>query len=77
VAAFQDMHQALLGAVYVYVFLFSLLVFRGIIWGFRWLFPVIELGGSRSKGVRRFLATVLSSLLLALAYDVLRTVIYR
>jgi hypothetical protein len=70
--ALNRMHPALLGAIYAYVFLVSLLIFRGIVWSFRWLFPVVELAGSRPKLVRRVLSVVLTSLLLALLYDVLK-----
>jgi hypothetical protein len=77
VPALDRMHPALLGAIYVYVFLVSLLSFRGIIWLFRWLFPVVELTGSRPKVVRGVLSVVLTSLLLALLYDVLKGIIWR
>src|SRR5205823_1062461 len=43
---------ALRTGVYVYVFLLVLLVFRGLIYILRWLFPIIELDGSRSKAAR-------------------------
>jgi hypothetical protein len=75
--ALGRMHPALLGAIYAYVFLVSLLIFRGIIWLFRWLFPVVELAGSRPKVVRGVLSVVLTSLLLALLYDVLKGIIWR
>jgi hypothetical protein len=75
--ALGRMHPALLGAIYAYVFLVSLLIFRGIIWSFRWLFPVVELTGSRPKLVRGVLSVVLSALLLALLYDVLKGIIWR
>ncbi len=75
--ALSRLHPALLGAIYAYVFLVSLLLFRGVIWSFRWLFPVVELAGSRPKGVRRVLSFVLGSLLLALLYDVLKGIIWR
>ena len=68
------MHGALRGAVYVYIVILSLLVFRIIISGFRWIFPLVELGGARSKKVRGALATVFVTLLLALLYDVLKTI---
>jgi hypothetical protein len=74
--ALRHLHPALQGAIYVYVFLASLLVFRGIIWLFRWLFPVIELAGSRPKAVRRLLSLILSWLLLSLVYDVLKAIIW-
>jgi hypothetical protein len=70
------MHPALLGAVYAYVFLISLLIFRGVIWLFRWLFPVVEIAGSRPKAVRGVLSLVLSSLFLALLYDVLKGIFW-
>jgi len=72
---FAQMHGALRGAIYVYIVLVVLLIFRLIIAGFRWTFPIVELEGSRSKSVRRILNLVLGSLLLALAYDVLKTVL--
>jgi len=75
--AITQLHPALLGAIYVYVFLIILLVFRGIIWLFRWLFPVVELDGSRPKGMRRLTSIVLTSLLLALLYDVLKGILWR
>jgi len=70
--ALSRLHPALLGAIYAYAFLISLLAFRGIIWLFRWLFPVVELDGSRPKGMRGVLSIGLTSLLLALLYDVLK-----
>jgi multisubunit Na+/H+ antiporter MnhE subunit len=75
--ALTRLHPALLGAIYAYVFLLSLLVFRGIVWLVRWLFPVVEFAGSRSKVVRSVLSLVLSSLLLALLYDVLKMIFWR
>jgi hypothetical protein len=72
VPALARLHPALSGAIYTYAFLLGLLVFRGIVLGFRWLFPVIELDGSRSKAVRNVLTVILSFLLLALLYDVLK-----
>ena len=74
--ALSRLHSALLGAIYAYVFLVSLLIFRGVIWLFRWLFPVVELAGSRPKAVRSILSIVLSSLLLALLYDVLKGIVW-
>jgi len=68
----NEMHPALLGAVYVYVFLFVLLLFRGAVWLMRWLFPVIELAESRSRGIRLFLSSILLGLFVALLYDVLK-----
>jgi hypothetical protein len=75
IPALAAAHTAIRGALYVYVFLVVLLVFRSIIWGFRWIFPVVELHGARSFRVRATLAAVLGSLLLALVYDVLKTLL--
>lgn len=72
---FEKLHGVLQGAIYVYVLLFALLIFRLIIGGFRWIFPLIELEGSRSKKIRGILGTVQSALLLALIYDVLKNII--
>jgi hypothetical protein len=68
-----QMHTALRGALNVYLFLVAFLLFRGVLWGFRWLFPVVELEGARSTRVRGFVGVGLGSLLLALLYDVLKT----
>jgi len=68
----NKIHSALLGAVYVYVFLVALLVFRGAVWLIRWLFPVIELAESRSKGIRLLLSSILVGLFVTLVYDVLK-----
>lgn len=71
----QNIHVTLRGALYVYIVLVSLLAFRVIVAGFRWIFPVVELQGARSKKVRTVLGAVLSSLLLALLYDIFKTII--
>ncbi len=70
---FERMHSALRGAIDIYLFLLAFLVFRAFIYIFRWLFPLIELEGARSTGARKVLTFVLSTLLLAFAYDVLKT----
>lgn len=70
----QNIHVTLKGALYVYIVLLSLLAFRVIIAGFRWIFPVVELQGARSKNVRAILGAILSSLLLALLYDILKAI---
>ena len=69
---FLRIHTALRGALNIYLFLLAFLVFRGIFWGFRWIFPVVELESARSTKVRGVIGVVLSSLLLGLLYDVLR-----
>jgi|GEM_PF-1565839 len=76
-SVFERMHGALRGAIYVYLVLLSLLLFRLIIGGFRWTFPLVELEGARSKKMRGFLAAGLGSLLLALLYDVLKTIFWK
>jgi hypothetical protein len=73
VAAFQGLHPALLGGIYLYLFLLAVLLFQMVIRGFRWLFPIIELVGARSKIVRGILGTILTALLLSLLYDVLKS----
>jgi hypothetical protein len=71
-----EIHSAVKGAIYVYVFLMALLVFRVIIGGFRWLFPIIELEGTRTRAVRVVVGTVFGSIFLSLVYDVLKTVFW-
>lgn len=72
---FTQLHGALRGAMYVYIVLLALLIFRMVIAGFRWTFPVIEIEGARSKGARAVLNVVLSSILLALAYDIFKALV--
>lgn len=74
-AQLQNVHVTLRGALYVYLVLVSLLAFRVIVAGFRWIFPVVELQGARSKKVRAILGAILGSLLLALLYDILKAII--
>lgn len=61
---------ALRGGIYIYLFLTLLLIFRVLIYILRWLFPIIELEGSRSKAVRAAASVVILGLLAALIYDV-------
>jgi hypothetical protein len=56
----------------VYVFLFAMLVFRAMFYGVRWMFPLVELEGGRSKTARRGIGGVISALLIALLYDILK-----
>lgn len=72
----QDLHVVLRGALYVYLVLLGLLAFRAVIAGFRWILPVVELEGSRSKKVRGVLGFVLSSFLLMLLYDVIKSIFW-
>jgi len=61
--------------VYVYVFLLVLLLFRGLIYVLRWLFPIIELEGSRSNAARATGSVIVLGLVTALIYDVLKAAI--
>ncbi|OOG21993.1 hypothetical protein B1C78_15685 [Thioalkalivibrio denitrificans] len=70
---FSAPDTVLRGAIYVYIVLFVFFIFRAIVVGFRWTFPVVEIQGARSAAVRRSMSIVLSSVLLALCYDVLKT----
>jgi hypothetical protein len=60
------------GATAVYTFLLSMLIFRAMIYSLRWAFPRTEIEGSKNAVARGLLATISGSLLLSLAYDVLR-----
>jgi hypothetical protein len=66
---------ALRGGVYIYVFITLLLIFRTLVHVLRWLFPIIELEGSRSKAIRTTISAVELGLLSALIYDVLKAAI--
>jgi hypothetical protein len=68
---FASAHVGLRGAVYIYLFLVAYLVARGVAYGFRWVLPMVEFQGSRSKRARVIVSGILSALLLALLYDVL------
>jgi len=67
--------SALRTGVYVYVFLVLLVIFRGLIYILRWLFPIIELEGSRSKAARATGGVIALGLVTALLYDVLKAAI--
>ena len=64
--------SALRVGVYVYIFLIALLAFRAAIYILRWLFPIIELEGSRSKAARATGGVIALGLVTALIYDVLK-----
>ena len=64
--------SALRVGVYVYIFLLVLLAFRALIYILRWLFPIIELEGSRSKAARATGGVIALGLVTALIYDVLK-----
>jgi hypothetical protein len=67
--------SALHSALLIYVFLLTMLVFRGLIYVLRWLFPIVELEGSRSKAVRALVGAVEIGIISALLYDILRAAI--
>ncbi len=68
----SDLPSALRVGVYVYIFLLVLLAFRALIYILRWLFPIIELEGSRSKAARATGGVIALGLVTALIYDVLK-----
>lgn len=49
---FNSIDAVLRGAIYIYIVLVVLLLFRLIIGGFRWMLPIVELEGARSATVR-------------------------
>lgn len=57
---------------YVYLLLIALMVFRVVAYFLRWLFPLVELEGSRSNAVRATGSAIVIGLLSALIYDVLK-----
>ena len=67
---------ALRGGIYIYVFLTLLLIFRVLIYLLRWLFPIVEVEGSRSKAVRTSASFVILGLLTTLIYDVVKAAIW-
>lgn len=71
----SNLHPALRGAVDIYFFLVGMFLVRIVVYGFRWIFPLIELEHTTSRTARGVLGTVLASLLLALAYDVLKAIV--
>ena len=70
-----SLHPALRGAIDIYIVLLALLVFRLVILGFRWLFPVIEIEGSRSIRTRASLSALLGSPLVAVVWDMARMIL--
>lgn len=71
-----ELPVVLSGAIYVYIVFLTLLIFRGLIGGFRWIFPLVELQGTRSGRIRGILGAVMGALLLTLLYDVLKTIFW-
>jgi hypothetical protein len=74
-SSLTGVHTALKGAVYVYVFLMVLLIFRGVVWAGRWLFPLIELHGARSVQARATFGVIVTGILTGFLYDVLKTLL--
>jgi hypothetical protein len=66
------MHTALRGAIDIYAFLLGFLGFRVAMGAARYLFPIIELKGTRSFMARATIGGVLLGLITALVYDVLK-----
>ncbi|HEV2046595.1 MAG TPA: hypothetical protein VGQ95_08355 [Chthoniobacterales bacterium] len=71
----QKLHPAILGAIYIYLSLLALVGFRGLIFALRWLYPVVEITGSRPKPtIRATIVLVVLALFTSLIYDVLKFV---
>lgn len=64
-----DLHSAIKGMIYVYLFLALAFVFRVIIHGLRWAFPMVELEGARSLRVRALIVAGPGALLIFLLYS--------
>jgi len=62
-------------AIDIYLFLLGFVVFRAMFYGLRWMFPLVELEGARSRAARRAVGGVISALLVALLYDVLKVLV--
>lgn len=71
-AKLESLHVALRGAIYIYIGLVMLLVFRMIVGGLRWVYPLVELKGAKAGRVRALLVAFSISLLAGLVVDVLR-----
>jgi hypothetical protein len=67
--------STLRAVVYIYVFLVLFLLYRGVFYFVRWLFPIIELEGSRSKTARTVGGAIVLGLVTGLVYDVLKAII--
>jgi len=59
----------------VYLFLLGMLAFRVCFYETRWMFPLVEIEGAKSKALRGVVGTIVTSVLLALLYDVLKTLV--
>jgi hypothetical protein len=67
--------SALRAVVYIYIFLLLFLFYRGLFYFVRWLFPIIELEGSRSKAARAIGGAIVLGLVTGLVYDVLKAMV--
>jgi hypothetical protein len=63
------------GAIYVYLVLMALLVFRVCFALLRWIFPVVELEGAPTKSARAAVSAFVFALLSSLAYDILKAAV--
>jgi len=72
---FVGLPSALRTGAYIYMFLVILLFFRVLIYLLRWLFPIVELEGSRSTTARATGSVIVIGLVTALIYDVLKAVL--
>jgi hypothetical protein len=76
---FNDRHillpVVLRGAIYVYVTFVCLFGVRIVMGLVRWVFPLVELEGSRSTKVRILITTLAGALFASLVYDILKTLV--
>jgi hypothetical protein len=63
-------------AIYVYIFVVALFLFRALFHYFRWVFPIVEYKHERSRALahRAVLSALSIGLVGAVIYDVVRTV---
>jgi hypothetical protein len=61
--------------LYIYIFLLVLLLFRVLIYVLRWVFPIVELQGSRRTAIRATISAIEIGVLSALIYDVLKAIL--
>lgn len=64
-----DLHTAIKGTIYVYIFLAIALVFRVLVHVCRWAFPLAELEGARSFRIRALAVAGPGALLIFLLYN--------
>ncbi len=76
VSSIATLPTGLRAAADVYLFLLCMLVFRAIFYFMRWMFPIVELEGARSRATRGIVGTITGTLLLGLVYDVLKALLF-